>query len=213
MADTDTDTEGAPPAHGPAIKGKGKGKGLLNGPHREEIIVICSVIGVGLAFLTLRKGSASAAGTSTPSAALSSSGTSASLGTGSGQLAGGYSDGSAGLQAYLAQISDQLGGMEANLHPSAGQGVTPATPSPLAAGLLAPDPGSNVYARYASGGIYQVEGDGSLFGVTPGQWTQAVQGGASYTQFDAQGPTVQTWNTAANLSQRINNGAGKTPAA
>lgn len=215
MAD-DTDTaEGAPAAaHGPAIagKGKGKGKGLLNGPHREEIIVVCSVIGVGLAFLTLRKGASSAAGTSTPSAALSTSGTSASLGTGTGQLAGGYSDANAGLQQYLAQISDQLGGMEASLNPTAGQGVTPATPSPIAAGLLAPS-SSTDFARTDNGSIYQIEQDGTALGLTYQQWLPFSQAGASYQSVGAALPAgAQTYTTAGNLRAKIGS-AGAAPAA
>lgn len=201
MADTDTD-EGTPAAHGPAIAGKGKkGKGgLFSGPHREEIIVICSVIGVGLAYMTLRKAGSSAAGASTPSAALSTAGPSASLGTGSGQLAGGYSDGTQGLQAWLAQISDQLGGMEANLPADAGQGVTPQTPSPLASTLSAPTFSGQYVGYTGTGAVEEVESDGSLFHLSPGQWnTVGAHFGAAPGVVSIQGNAPSDYTSDGNL--------------
>lgn len=51
-----TEDAGAPPAHGRAIAGKnGKGPKWLSGPHRDEILVISSVVLVLLGWLSLRK--------------------------------------------------------------------------------------------------------------------------------------------------------------
>lgn len=124
MADDTDDT--APPAHDPAVKGKGKGGKLLNGPHREMIIVICSVVGVGLALLTFRgKGSTATSSTAGATAALGS-GQSAVLS--GGQVAGFDQNAVYGLQTMLANQSNLLQGLEASLTTAAPTPTSTTTP-------------------------------------------------------------------------------------
>lgn len=136
--------------HGRAIAGHGKKGGVLNGPHREMIIMVASVVGVGLAYVSLRKGGGSsgtqvAASTLTPTGSL-----------GSGSVAGSDSQALSGLQTLLANQSAALANLEANVPTGAGSGAPPATPNPL---LAAPGVfGAGVYKVAGSGdGYYYID--------------------------------------------------------
>lgn len=176
MAEENPEPEGQG-AHGPALAGHGR-HGLLNGQHKQMIIVVCSVIGVGLAYATLRK-SASSGSSSAQTAAMGYPGSSATLS--SGQVAGFDQAAVAGLQTMMANQSDMLRSIASGLPSNYGAGAAPATPSPIAAGLFAPTNSGN-FALYGNGTVAEVESDGSQLGLNWSQWN-ALQGqGAKVTQ-------------------------------
>lgn len=109
--DVDTDDAGAPPAHGRAIAGDGKSKGRgpawLSGPHRDEILVVSSVVLVLFGWLSLRKTGSNAAGMSADGS--TSAAQAAYLGN-SGSVAGFDQAAVQGLQDSLAQQRDSAAG-------------------------------------------------------------------------------------------------------
>lgn len=205
MAD-DTEDQAPAPAHGPAAAGKGKKGGLLNGPHREMIIVVCSVVGVGLALMTFRgKGSGSSTAAAGSTTAL---GSPASAVLSGGQVAGFDQNAVYGLQTMLANQAGLLQNLEASLTTAP---ATPTAQAPLAASLLHPSYNGN-YVRFQDGAVDEVESDGSLYWLTASEHQQAFgDGGYSghVDQLTVNSPTSGVYSTGGNLLARQ---PGATPA-
>lgn len=196
-----TITEEGQPAHGPAVAGHGKRGGLLNGPHREMIIVVCSVIGVGLTYMLLRRSSSS--GTAAAQTTSMSYPGSSSVLTG-GQVAGFDQNAVYGLQTMLANQGDQLRQLTSAMPSGYGAGSSPSVPKPIAGGLFAPSSSDSV-VRYNDGGIFQVQPDGSLFGLSMNQYQGIVQrgqkqGDLSWDQLGGNSPAGAIYNTGHNLA-------------
>lgn len=161
-----TGTDPAPAETGATGKGKGKGHpghGLLNGPHRDEILILATVVMVGISYLTLRKMSGASSSTATGTAPGLVSSTNPT-----GAVAGYDQATMQGFQQMLQNQSDALGQLEATLTPSAG--VTPSTPSPFRASTLFGPAMTGNYVRYANGLIAEVESDGSQLNLNPSEW-------------------------------------------
>lgn len=159
------------PAGGGEHAGKPKGKGgPLSGKRRDTIIVACSVVGVVLAFLTLRRSSGqSATGGSTGHLAPTGA-AQAGLGN-AGAVAGFDASAYQGLQTLLANQSDQLGTLESAVGNLTGAGSKP--PTAIASTLNSPTFNGNYF--HAGSGIGEIEADKSLFVFSPQQWAAAIQ--------------------------------------
>lgn len=206
-------TDAGQGAHGPAIAGHGKhkGKGLFNGPHREMIIMVASVVGVGLAYATLHRSSATGSSAAQTSS-MAYPGSSSVLS--SGQVAGFDQAAVAGLQTQLANVSDQVRALSSSGLPSDyGSGAAPSVP--LASTLFAPT-GSGSIVSYGIGQA-EVEKDGSLFLLNGDQWSQLSQqnGGVApqTTRVSDKFSDIPAWySTAGNLAA-VNTPATPTTAA
>lgn len=188
MADTETaddkPAEGAPPADAPKKKSGFKG---WVGAHKEEVIVICSVVGVLLAWLTLKAvgggGAAAAGGTASDGSSLPAGVPTSAYGSGSSGTVAGYS-GSAdyGLQSMLSNLSTSLDTLNSNLAGTGSPGDTltgsSALPPPLASTLTAPVAyGFNIIENTVNGEKDQVESDGSLYHLTPSDYSELLNEG------------------------------------
>jgi hypothetical protein len=196
-SDQAADHDAPAPAHGPAGKAKGKGKGLLNGPHREMIIVVCSVVGVGLAYLSLAGRSSAAGGASLPTGA-------AGALTGTGQVAGFDTAAVQGLQAALANQSDLLRNL-VTATPATSGAPEGTTPTPLAAGMFSPDPNNHNWILMPNGVNAQVQRDGSLFGGTAQQFFAA---GATLDQRSPVSANLDYYSTQRNVQDASAKAAG-----
>lgn len=178
-AETETDDAGAPGAGAEGKdKGKHKGKGpkWFTGPHRDQILVISSVVLVLLGYLTLRRSGGSGGSAPVPVGTSGSAMQAAYLANGGG-VAGFDQSAIQGLQTMLANQADQLVGLQNGVSTLAAGGYT-ATPGPLAskpiaAGLFAPI-GTGNYVHLGNGIGAEVESDGSLFGITSEQWQRII---------------------------------------
>lgn len=144
MADGDTDTgeretsapgssSSAPPAAGG--KKPGKLKALINGPHRDEILVVTGTIGVILAYLTFKKAGAPAGGTAAGGATQSTSTlapTTGALAGTSGQVAG-YNQSnpaaSAGFASYLQNLTQEVAALQAGANAQTNPTTPTSTPA------------------------------------------------------------------------------------
>lgn len=191
-------TEGTAPEHGRAIAGNGKRKGgVLNGPHREEIIMVASVVGVLLAYFTFKRSSGTPAASSSPQTLTTGSGV-----LSSGQVAGYDQNAMAGLQTMLANQSDLLRNLVSSSTSSTG--AAPSVPTPLAAGLDNPMFTGN-YLQYGDGSVQEVEADGSLFHLSLPQFGQVVQrNGGTPATVNVAGGAPTDYSTTSNLLTRVN---------
>lgn len=201
----DTEHEDQAPEPGQPAKGKGKGKGpkWLNGPHRDEILVISSVALVLLGWLTLRKSGGSTAAATAPATTYAGTTAAAQSGLGAaGIVAGSDANAINGFQTYLANQSDQLAQLQSSVTDLVSAKTPANTQKPLAGSLFSPNY-SGQYVQYQGGGIAEVESDGSLFGLTASQWDGALQrrtAGGPFSFDVLGGKSPQQYSTAANIA-------------
>lgn len=198
--DETTDTGHAPKGH--------KGPKWLNGPHRDEILVVSSVVLVCLGWLTLRKTGTAAASSGT--AATSYLGPTGAAQSGIGAVAGSDAAAFQGLQTLLANQSDSLARLESTVSSVIPTGTPTNTPSALAAGLFGPSHSANL-VRDSAGSVFEVQSDGSLYGLTRNQLDSEVArgqaaGNLSWNQLSTAMPVK--FSTETNLA-RVN--AAATP--
>jgi hypothetical protein len=156
---------------------------------RPAVLGATAVGVVGLALLHRKKAAAAPGGAKQPAGTIPAAAV---------VPAQGYAgpDNSA-VQVYDA-LSSQLEQMRQTS--ASGSGVT-AAPAPVASTLFAPT-GSGKFVRYADGNVFEVESDGSLFGLTPNQNDQATRAagpGISWEQLQSTMPIK--YSTAANLAK------------
>ena len=165
--------------------------------HKPVVLGAAAAAVTGLALLQRRK-KAGAAAPSSPAARPTSSqpaGTIPAAAVVPSQSYGSTYDSS----AY--DVYNALSGQLEQLRQTSGTGTT-AAPTPVASTLFAPS-GSGRFVRYADGGVFEVESDGSLFGLTPNQNEQATRAagpGLSWEQL--QGTMPMKYSTAANLATK-----------
>lgn len=164
--------------HGRIVTGEGKGKkhgpgSLLHGPHATEILVISSVAGVLLMYLTFRKG----AGANGPAAGTAGSPAISPAGVSAGDVAGFDQAAVQGLSQRLDMQSQLLQTLTngATALPQDVQGLSAQVP--LASKLFAPTD-SSTFVHYANGTVAQVQSDGSQLGLSWGQWQPLSAAGA-----------------------------------
>lgn len=159
---TEDDAPDTAPAPARGGKGSHPGHGLLSGPHRDEILIVSTVVLVGLSYLTLRRMSGGGAATAPGLVSASNPG---------GAVAGFDQATMQGFQQALQDQADHLATLEAAA--TGGGGVTDSTPGPISHTLFAPSYSGN-YVRYGNGLIAEVESDGSILGLNQSEW-QAVR--------------------------------------
>lgn len=125
--------------------------------HKTAIIGAAGAGVVGLALLQRKKAAASSAAGPSLAGTIPAAGVVPSTGV---QAA--YPD--TGAVDTYNTIMDQLLKQQAAMNPP----VPAAAPKPVASSLFAPT-GSGKYVRYGSGTIAEVESDGSLYGIAPGE--------------------------------------------
>jgi hypothetical protein len=136
------------------------GHRLLSGPHRDEILIVSSLVLVILGYLTLRKSSSPTTAPGLVSAT-----------NPSGAVAGYDASVMQGFAQLLQNQSDQLAGLNAALTGSSGGsgGASASTPSLISRSIFAPT-NSGQYVRYGNGLIAEIESDGSQLVLNQSEW-------------------------------------------
>jgi hypothetical protein len=115
---------------------------------RQKIIVVASVVGVLIAYLTLRKSSSAPVGSTAAVPVPASSGVVASGGGGGGQQ-------SASLDTYLQNLTQQITASNTALQSALAPTTGSALPPPFVGGF---DPTNTNVVAGDTGGIYQIQG-------------------------------------------------------
>lgn len=197
--------EGTAPAGTDAPAGGGKHKhgklGIFAGKHRDEILVISSVLLVVLAWLSLRKTSSSATAASGAGYLSPTSAAQAGL-AGSGAVGGYSAAAQQGLQTLLANQSDQLSTLESAVTNLTGSGSS--TPTSIASSLSSPLPSGALLNFAGDGALEQVQSDGSLYHLNPAEWAGLQSRGATYGQILNVGGNAPTdYSATSNLLRQV----------
>lgn len=215
MAAEHEDHEDQAPEHGaPPAGGKHKGgklAQLFTGPHRDAILVVCSVVMVLLMWLTLRRTSNSAASSGGAMTSQLGPTQAAQTGLSSGSVAGSDASALLGFQTLLANQSDQIQQINQAVQGITASGTPDQTPSalssPIAAGLLGPSSSSRL-VKFGNGLIAQVQDDGSLLGLNRSEYVNLTGqlGAGGYTVDNLGGtPPAGISSVRNNLAHAANN--------
>lgn len=147
-------------------------------------VPILAAAGVGVAALALRKRKQTAAGAPAAGAA---GATTTAAGYSMPFSAGGQGAAMTGAAPYDSTASDLYGAVQPQLEALSNQltqlSANPPmpVPAPPIASTLTTPLGTGSYVHLSDGTIAEVEGDRSMFGMTPQQWLPLFQGGARET--------------------------------
>lgn len=193
------------PKPGEKPGGKDAGEQSYLKKHRDMIIVVLTMVGVIIGYLSLKAKPAASTADSSTQTDPTGQGIDYAAGATPGQSYAGDGGASDGFSAYLGNLTDTLGQIESSLATqTANQGTGTATPSPFDTTNMnqswAAEPASTParflfgkaaaglkYIRNATtGAIYQVNPNGKGYHLTPAQW--AALGKPKYTNYDVPKP-------------------------
>jgi hypothetical protein len=190
-------TEHEPPtAEGADPHGKPPAKADKGNAGKTSILVVLSVVGVVIAWITYKHQ------VSTSAAAQSANTTSPAYAAGTGTVAGASTDPTtgtdptAGFASYLANLSGEIATLQGQIGAlgpvmSGAPVTTPSSPSKPPAFQFGSAAAGDKYIRdRQTGSIYQVQQGGLMYHLSPSQWaaTQAGNPKVSYTQYGAPAP-------------------------